>query len=56
MPDGVASGGSGRPLDPELARAHASTPPGRWLRALRLPLLGPVGAGMVVYGVRRSER
>ena len=43
----------GRPLDPELALAHASTPPGRWIRSLRLPLVGAVGAGMVAYGVKR---
>lgn len=40
----------GRPFDGALARAHASTVPGRLLRRLRLPLLGAVGAGMVVYG------
>ena len=39
----------GRSLDPDLARAHATIPPGRWLRALRLPVLGAVGAGMVAY-------
>jgi SAM-dependent methyltransferase len=43
----------GRPFDAALARAHASSVAGRLLRRLRLPLLGPVGAGMVVYGRRR---
>ncbi len=42
----------GHPFDRALARAHATTVPGRILRRLRVPLLGAVGAGMVVYAVR----
>ena len=44
----------GRLWDPELARAHGAIPPGRCLRSLSLPLVGAVGAGMVVYGVRKG--
>lgn len=44
----------GKPLDPALARAHASSVPGRILRRLVLPVLGPLGAGMVVYARRGS--
>jgi SAM-dependent methyltransferase len=43
----------GRPFDGALARAHASSVPGRILRGLRLPLLGAVGAGMVAYARKR---
>ena len=42
----------GRPFDAALARAHAASVPGRWLRSLSLPGVGSVGAGMVVYALR----
>jgi SAM-dependent methyltransferase len=44
----------GRPFDAALARAHASTVAGRIVRRLPVPGIGPVGAGMVVYGRRRA--
>ncbi len=42
----------GRLLDGALARAHGSGVAGRLLRHLSVPLLGPVGAGMVAYAQR----
>jgi len=44
----------GRILDSALARAHATSIPGRFLRRLRLPFLGAVGAGMVAYCRRKG--
>ncbi len=42
----------GRVFDSALARAHASSVPGRMARRLRIPFLGAVGAGMVAYAKR----